>query len=329
MPQTKTLTNLPELLPNLALLTVHGEGRGGGEKVARQIETAYVERGGSLLVTAARQAKKAMIELKERMLARNGTAKGSGALVLFTSGPRDLPLMLFAIRHRIPFAVYMQVPYTLAVTWRDPIHAIAVMVYVKISSLASIMRIANSETTARSFSRPAEIVLPIVDSPENSLPEAPPTQQSLSLNKPVVFVTACRLFPERGRGSRDLDALEQLLTECRAHNAQGGTQYSVRHYGDVHSQIRARFANYKDVLSFGGFNSNFLHDENGPFFFFSVYEGFGLSAYEAAQAGKSVFVNSAFPSDLTSLFANINLIDTGSRGRPILKQLLNALSTYN
>ena len=111
--------------------------------------------------------------------------------------------------------------------------------------------------------------------------------------------------------------------------AQGGTQYSVRHYGDVHSQIRARFANYKDVLSFGGFNSNWLHEESGPFFFFSVYEGFGLSAYEAAQAGKSVFVNSAFPSDLTSLLANINLIDTGSRGRPILKQLLNALSTYN
>ncbi|PRY84718.1 hypothetical protein CLV74_12150 [Donghicola tyrosinivorans] len=329
MPQTKNLTNLPEILPNLALLTVHGEGRGGGESVARLIETAYVERGVTLVVTTAREAKKALLELKEHLLCSNGTVKRTSALVLFSSGPRDLPLILFAIRHRIPFAVYMQVPYTLAVTWRDPIHAIAVMVYVKVSSLASQIRIANSETTARSFSRPAEIVLPIIDLPEKSLPEDSPMQNSLCHDKNMVFVTACRLYPERGRGSKDLDALEQLLTECRALNAQGGIQYSVQHYGDVDPQICVRFAKYKDVLSFGGFNSNWLRDENGPFFFFSVYEGFGLSAYEAAQAGKPVFVNSAFPSDLTSLFSNIHFVHTGSHSYSILKQMLNALSTYN
>ncbi len=329
MPRKKDLTNLPEILPDIALLTVHGEGRGGGEKVARMIEAAYIERGRNLSVAAARQAKLAMIELKQHVRSSNRTVKGASALVLFTSGPRDLPLILLAMWHRIPFAVYMQVPYTLAITWRDPIHAIAVMIYVQISSFAHITRIANSQTTALSFSGPAEIVLPIITSSENSLHECPPTRPLLSIDKPVVFVTACRLFLERGRGSRDLGALERLLTECRAHNSQGGTQYSVRHYGDVHPEIRARFANHKDVLTFAGFNANWLHEESGPFFFFSVYEGFGLSAYEAARAGKSVFVNSVFPSELTTMFTNINVVDTESRDCPILEQMLNDLSSIN
>lgn len=330
MPHKKNLTDLPELLPNLVLLTVHGEGRGGGEKVAGQIKTAFAAQGRNLEVVPARQAKKAIIKLKKNVLTERRDIEESDSILLFSSGPRDLPLMLHAIRHGIPFAVYMQVPYKKAITWRDPIHALATLAYIKVSSLASSMRIANSKTTADSFGRTAEIILPVASFSYETPSFAPhPIQKSTSDDKQVTLVTACRYYPERGRGSRDLDAVERLLTECRAHNSRSNIKVSVRHYGDVHPEIRARFKNFEDVLSFRGFNPSWIHDEKGPFFFFSVYEGFGLAAYEAAQAGKTVFVNGAFPSDLVEVNSSIKRIDTRTRDQSLLRQLLNASSPDN
>ena len=72
-----------------------------------------------------------------------------------------------------------------------------------------------------------------------------------------------------------------------------------------------------------------MKSENGPFIFLSNYEGFGLSAFEASQEGKIVFVNKAFPSELYELNSNINVIDTTVKNFKYLEKVNEVCNNYN
>lgn len=305
-------------------MTVHGEGRGGGEKVACSIVRSYELKGTEISIVQASLAKRELGQLKRNSISGSWQRGGANIQLLLTSGPRDISLMVYAILNRIPFAVYVQVPYSNAITFRDPIHALAVKFYIWLCRRFAQAILANSQPTAEAISPRASVVLPIMAAPSGKVPRVVEGVDYSELpSSNVYLVTACRYFPERGRGSRDLKALKKLLVECRENNDRCGRKVFVRHYGDVHAEIRKQLKEYDDVLSYMGFDPRWREVEAGPFFFFSVYEGFGLAALEAAETGKSVVVNGAFPSDLTLVAPLIRRVDTSTASISILDQVLN------
>jgi hypothetical protein len=319
MSRNKTLSDLPDILPDLKILTVHGRGRGGGEKVASNIKSIFALHGLSIQVVPTEDGEKILRTLNKNRKTVKTT--NQNIKVLFTSGPRDIPLIILSILYRISFSVYIQVPYTEAITWKDPIHAASVKIYLYLTSKFASLIVSNSKKSAAGCTNDPTVVLPIRTTPILEKNESIPSdidQEDYTIN----LVTACRLFPERGVGSRDIHALKRLLSECLNYQSTHGRPVLVKIYGDIDPCYKEIFFKFKDILKLEGYDENWMHKERGPFFFFSTYEGFGLAAYEAASLGKQVFVNDAFPSELKSARPEINFIDTSRKDREILSQII-------
>jgi hypothetical protein len=324
MLSVKNLNNFPVILPHLSVLTVHGEGRGGGEKVAEKIIEVYSESGKNLDLIKASDLSRAVTWFKTYQ--KSDKLQSKDVKILCTSGPRDLPMILLCIFYRIPFAVYLQVPYIKSISWKDPVHALTIFFFLLISTLFATSRLTNSSQTSRSFWLNSEVVIPVNN---KEISNTKLLKNKCPVKECLIITTACRYFPERGKGSRDLHATIQLLVECKKHNEKGGGKIFVRHYGSVHIDVKRKFDDFHDVITFCGYKSDWMKSENGPFIFLSNYEGFGLSAFEASQEGKIVFVNKAFPSELYELNSNINVIDTTVKNFKYLEKVNEVCNNYN
>jgi hypothetical protein len=246
-------------------------------------------------------------------------------VVLLAAGPRDLPLLLICAWRRRPFVVYLQVPYTQAITWRDPLHATGVLAFLGLVHLLARRVLANSGNSARALSRrKVELVWPLTASELRAdvvkrLPEPAFASDAL-----LTIDVVCRLAIERGIGSRDVDALARLLRECRERHAAGGSAVRVRHFGECSPRIQAELQRIGGpIVSFEGYHDDWVAAGRGPVVLLSRYEGFGLAAFEASRAGRLVYVNEAFPDELILLCPSITRILTSS-GQAILDQVVHA-----
>lgn len=313
-----TLTDLPRLAPRLGLLSVHGFGRGGGEVVAGKIIQAYAAKGQAPAVMSAAAGLRAGLKAVARVEA--------GLEVLLTAGPRDLPYLLACRSRRRQCLVYLQVPYAQALTWRDPLHAMVVLVYLLAVTLLAIRVFANSRASAAGIPwRRVDVLWPVTRAElQHAAARTCPTPPPLADPTGVVIHVVCRLARERGRGARDMDALVRLLRECREGQVQGAAFVRVEHFGDCTADIRALLQHEGgSALTFHGFRKDWLSSGHGPVVLLSRYEGFGLAAFEAASAGRTVFVNEAFPDDLLQACTTIRRIRTGQE-QPVLPQLVLA-----
>ena len=127
--------------------------------------------------------------------------------------------------------------------------------------------------------------------------------------KSLVFVTACRLSNERGKGSRNIGMWVKFLESCAAESATDGKTYKVIHFGDCDSEIKNFLLSKKLPILFEGYKSNWIDQDCDGYLFFSNYEGFGLAAYEASFKNRPVVVSSAFPDELVRLRKNIVRLD--------------------
>lgn len=310
------LDDFPKLAPEITAITVHGAGRGGGEKVSQYVREIYEAQSQPLEVYATGSGSLLKCSL-QRFLAN--TRKRQHLLAM--AGPRDIPLLLACVVRRCSFSVYLQVPYMRATTWRQPLHAALTVFYFLIIYLFAKNIYAVSRNALPWAWRRAQIVLPLTamaDCPQ-ALRDTPLARAN---DAPLYLVTACRLFPEHGLGSRDIAALEQLLQECARHNQAHSRQFHVLHYGDVEECIRQSLTVYSQVLTHKGYDADWVRASAAPCFFFSRYEGFGLAAYEAAQHGRLVFVNQGFPQELIETSPNIIPLHTGKAYGEILPRML-------
>lgn len=319
----QTLDDLPRLVPRPCLLSLHGLGRGGGERVACKIKAVFAAQGWDLTVASSAAVGSELLRASARA--------GRGEIALLTAGPRDLPLIAVCAWFRRPFAVYLQVPYWRALTWRDPLHAMAVLAYLFAVVLLARLVLANSRATAAGLPwRRVAVVWPVTRA--ELATNAWPPQPAQGLGQRVqaggqaseavvgriadsgresVIDVVCRLAQERGRGSRDVAALARLLSECRSRLNCGGVPVRVRHFGACAPGIRLQLlAAGGNAVAFQGYRDDWLEAGPGPVVLMSRYEGFGLAAFEAARAGRPVFVNEAFPDDLFEACPSIRRIRT-------------------
>lgn len=318
MLQYKTLDDLPDILPELRLLSVHGLGRGGGEHVASEIADVYASCNKQLIVMNSGA-------ISWHDLAHLDEKAGSPVLLL-TGGPRDLPVAALAVLARVPYAVYYQVPYVSATTWRDPAHALSVHALLTFNALFAQMIICNSSHSRPGGALSTQVVLPVRRGSIGTNASDSSRRRLASCDSPreIVLTTACRLFQERGRGSRDLLCLRRLLSECRLATERTGIHHRVEHFGEVHEKIATEFRQNGLPITFNGFTSDWISKGGDLCFFFSNYEGFGLAAFEAARAGLQVIVNEAFPMELMEAAPTIKRINTRDASRSLLEQMLGA-----
>lgn len=308
-----TLSDLPDLLPDLRLLVIHGEGRGGGERAATKINDAYRAKGRAIDVIGSgnRPASKAAIQ------ALRGVP---GTPVLFSGGMRDLPGVLTARAAGVGFAAYFQVPYLRSLSISDPVHAAAVTAMVGFNRLFARHIFVNSAQGWPSWLQ-GQVLLPIADA--ERVVQRPVEWPTAGL---VRLATACRLFLERGHGSKDVGSMLRLVEEVRAYNRSGnGQQIELVHYGDVDDHHAALLDPHRDVLERRGYATDWYTADprvNG-YFFFSHYEGFGLAPLEATKTGHPVFVNEGFPPELLTC-GPVRRIMTGNAHRTILGQMVGA-----
>jgi hypothetical protein len=310
------LDDAPEIFPNITQMSVHGVGRGGGEKVAGTLQHLFAARG-----RPVRLVRVGSRESLRTTFASLRAETNRETHLFLTAGPRDTPLIVFALRRGLKFSVYLQVPYAMAWTWRDPIHAASIFVYLTLVNIFAVHRFVNSDRSAVGVRRGAIVMWPIARAWIK--PEAVPVPPAAP-HGDIVLTLACRLFPERGRGARDLHALERLLEEICAWNREQQRKITIVHFGDVHPTIWDRLTKYGPAICFRGFSEDWVSETEGPAIFLSKYEGFGLAPFEAAQAGRRVFVNEAFPDDLLKLCTSVTRLDTRCGARSILQQILSA-----
>lgn len=301
-----TLDDLPCLLPELSMVSVHGESRGGGERVAQNIQEIY-------------NSQSKIVKLVKYKEARSWKTKFNISTVFLTSGLRDYFNLLYFILKGIRTVIYIQVPYHKVASLKNPIHLIATWIFlITIFALKIELFVNSKNAVPKVLQKRSTVVLPI--------------SQRIKVNrvknryKPsdnFVLVTACRLNIEVGRGSRDLKSLIRLLEECQALSNNSSIKYSVLHFGDVHPSVAHKFVDYSDVIEFCGFQEDWYETVCDVFFFFSNYEGFGLAAYEASKTGTLTVINEAFPEELTLVADNIKRINTQGE-TSIIKEIKNA-----
>lgn len=309
-----TLSDLPHRLPDLQLVIVHGGGRGGGEFVAEKALAEFAAAGQTIALVAASD-RAGMVR------AIRGQSGNPGIRVLFTAGMRDLPGALAAKKAGVSYATYLQVPYFRAMSPRDPVHAAAVIAMTAFHRMYAAHNFVNSQASWPGWFD-AETLAPITAGELNA--DAPPPP--LSPSGDLTIATACRLFTERGKGSKDTDSLLRLIDEIRRYNCSGAAKRQIRvvHYGDVDGAHAAMFSRHADVIQLRGYSRTWLHDDAiNAFFFFSRYEGFGLAPLEATRAKRPVFVNEGFPNELR-LCCPVRRIVTWDPGRSILEQIVQS-----
>ena len=226
------LDDLVKLLPDLRVMSVHGLGRGGGEKVAQEIVHLYSEVGKTVKIVPSDKLE--ISRVNEHGIDRKRVK------LLLTSGLRDIPAAISAFALGVPYAVYLQVPYLKAASWRDPVHAIATLFMLLLHRFVARAVFCNSTNTDSNLLGRSRIVLPIRRPVSNKRPASSHRTKKRNLPKSLVFVTACRLFHERGSGARDLDSLARFSKECHTYSLLHGVNIQVIHYGDVAPEIKVK-----------------------------------------------------------------------------------------
>jgi hypothetical protein len=313
-PEMLLLDDFPELIGGISSIYFHGKGRGGGEKVAVSLNNIFRASGYD----------NALISLQDRSIIRNFKECFSHRkkAALFTSGIRDIGSIAACILTGRPFFVYLQVPLRAAVTFRDWRHALSVYIFLSVIRFSAREVIANSSVTARSVGRGVSVILPVTRASVGiRRPHRLARQGHL---RPRHVYMVCRLFTERGVGSRDITALIRLAEEMERANRDLDVDqhWKLIHIGDIASRILWDLKRRCLPIEFYGYIKNWVEIIDGPLVFLSNYEGFGLAAFEAHQQGCDVYVNDAFPEELLDCCPHIERI-ISSTGASILEQVIH------
>jgi glycosyltransferase involved in cell wall biosynthesis len=309
------LNDLPGAIDTPSGFTVHGLGLGGGESVARKMLKVFDQRVDWLIFHRC-----GFGSVLKNVALRRVRSRGR---LLCAAGPRDIfAILLCALMFRRA-DVFLQVPYHRALSWRDPLHFAAVIVYLALVTVLSRRVFVNSAGTGGAILfRRRVTVLPLLRQEliaARDLAVGAEGEGSFGIR---VFNVVCRLNEERGRGSRDLDALIRFALELARRNRSNEIQFSIEHYGECSDTIRAiLLRRAPGVFRFHGHIPDWVRRSRGPIVLFSRYEGFGLAAFEGAMAGRKVFVNEAFPPELIVAAPSILQFDSRAHGDCIFRQL--------
>ncbi len=308
-----TLSDLPSLLRAPTFVTVHGIGQGGGELVARKLARLFGI--GDARLLAYRSGTSAVLKMVYHQRVHGH--------VLCTAGPRDIWVLLISALMLRRADVYLQVPYHRSVTWRDPIHLTAVILYIILVVVLARKIFVNSTGTGRSILfRRRTTVLPVARHELDAARVSECMGKVFPRHMPRTFNVVCRLNRERGRGSRDLEGLRRFVREVADWNQCGGFPTVIEHYGECEPTIKAMLLEQaQDAIRFYGHVSDWICRNSGPLVLFSRYEGFGLAAFEAASAGRQVYVNEAFPHELLASVPRIRRFYSAMSNPSILSQL--------
>lgn len=308
-----TLSDLPSLLRAPSIVTVHGIGRGGGELVARKLVRIFGISDARLLAYSSGTPAVLKGVYHQRVHGH----------VLCTAGPRDIAVLLMSALMLRRADVYLQVPYHRSVTWRDPVHLTVVFVYIMLVMTLARRIFVNSSGTGRSILlRRRIIVLPVARHELDAVRAAACMDMVMPPHMPRTFNVVCRLNRERGRGSRDLEGLRRFVREVADWNQCGGFPTVIDHFGECESAIKAMLLEEaRGAIRFHGHVSDWICRNNGPLVLFSRYEGFGLAAFEAASAGRQVYVNEAFPHELLAAVPRICRFHSSINNLRILSQI--------
>ena len=255
------------------LLIYHGLAQGGGEKVAHTLKKIFN-------CTCISHA----LSMREIFKYVNADINNS---ILYTSGPRDLPMLIFSFFLRKKVAVYIQVPYLSSISVRKPLYTIIVFLYYCLINLFQFKVYVNSSNSGLGFSK-YQILLPLKNKARNI--------KSIKITKrPTIYIVG-RYNLEFGRSSRNINRICQILEKLSS-IIDGCIE--MRHYGSICQQYEGQLMKI-DKVNFHSFGyvSDWSTKAKGIFLFNSNYEGFGLAAYEAAIGGNLVLVNDKFPVEL-------------------------------
>lgn len=308
-----TLSDLPSLLRTPSFVTVHGIGQGGGELVARKLAGIFGI--GDARLLAYSSGTPAVLKGVYHQRAHGH--------VLCTAGPRDIAVLLMSALMFRRADVYLQVPYHRSVTWRDPVHLVMILLYIILVMTLARRIFVNSTGTGRSILlRQRTIVLPVARHELDAVRISACMDMISPPHMPRTFNVVCRLNRERGRGSRDLEGLRRFVREVADWNQCGGFPTVIDHYGECELTIKAMLLEgARGAIRFHGHVSDWLLRNSGPLVLISRYEGFGLAAFEAASAGRQVYVNEAFPHELLAAVPRIRRFCSEISNRSILSQL--------
>ena len=267
------------------LIVFHGRGQGGGEKVSGILCELMECQGAS--------HKKPMKYLVRKIISERFKS------ILYTSGPRDLPLLFVSLLLKRNFSIYVQVPYLRSLTLRKPIFSLGVCCYYIFINLCQCKVYANSSNSSFGF-RNHKILLPLKSRSVKS--------KGLAISKrPIIYIVG-RFNIELGRGSRNISGLIQIIQGLSA-RLKG--QIELRHYGSICPHYLKELSKLNKVnFHTLGYKSNWYEEARGIFLFNSNYEGFGLAAFEASMAGNPVYVNDRFPRELKKEAPSIYFYDS-------------------
>lgn len=306
------LNDFPALLQIPSCVTVHGIGKGGGELVARKLSHVFKMSDSQLLAFSSGWESVLKGVFHNRKYGH----------VLCTAGPRDIAVLLTSALMFRRADVYLQVPYHRSITWRDPVHLIVVLLYIALVTLLARGIFVNSADTGRCILfRQTVTILPVYRKELDAAQSLKPIIKILNSQAPRIFNVVCRLNIERGRGSRDIEGLRRFVCEVANWNLSGGFPTVINHYGECEPEIEAMLVKHASgAIRFQGYVADWIHRSKGPLVLFSLYEGFGLAAFEAALAGRQVYVNEAFPPELLVAAPNIHRFFSSVQCGNILSQ---------
>lgn len=245
---------------------------------------------------------------KIKMSVLIGLIKSKNSKIILSSGLRDNFLAAILILLRVKYDIYCQVPYHKAMTIKDIPHYIMTIMFLKLTVRFAKNLYTNSNECLPSNIKRKKVLLPI--NKDELIPLNSNLINTNGINtKNTKFISASRLNIEKGIGSRDINTILSFLKSCKAKNKKN---YKIvfHHYGEVDQSIKQIFLNENLPIVFNGFSEDWVKTKCDGYIFASNYEGFGLSAFEAANTGRKVFVNEAFPEELIHSNPNIMKLDS-------------------
>lgn len=263
------------------IIVSHGIGKGGGEKVAKYLN--------KLLKSDLIYHNKSIIFLIKYIIFKKYSN------ILFTSGPRDIPLILVSFLLRKKIISYVQVPYLKTLSFYRPFYSIIIIIYYLTLKIFADKIFVNSSNTKYGLSN-AVIVLPIPIIHEK-------THERLISKNPIINIIGRFNSMEKAIGSRDVNSIIKILSMLYNYNKK---DLKLIHYGEIDSYFQKKLSSLNGVkFQSKGYLENWVEESSGIFLFCSRYEGFGLAAYEASMKGYLVYVNNAFPVELSIVCENI------------------------
>ena len=309
------LKDLKKIIDYPSFISYHGgsryKARGGGEKVLQNIVNIYNFN--------QERISRVNSGLKNRIILLIKCHINHKGRPLLMAGPRDIPLIMISFLLGKRANIYIQVPYLKAITIKDPIHGIISIFYIVACILFAHKILKNSSSTINlSFLRKTIILLPI-----NCLSEYQNFKIDIDRDDKYQINFVCRLFPERGVGSRDFKNMLRLADEIALYNKSNQKKILLNHWGDAENNLIYELKKHSCNYFYNhGFEDEWYLKAKGRMIFISNYEGFGLAPLEAASYGFKTFVNEAFPIELLNCNNSIKRLITKKNKISILNQII-------